>query len=160
MKTEHMHDILKNTYEANSNLLRSCSSESDTTLESKIQIPVLSGEVGIGKTACVKEFAAKSGFILVRMDCTYEPANSFAARILMAVDKIENGSEEFLILIDNINQAPAGWRTILKQYEKGQLDLTIELFSPDTHSVQSTLTRACRVPVGLYIVGESRPAFS
>ena len=157
MNMEFMNRILIDTYAANSQSIRFWNAHGLQSLPVRLKIPVLSGGVGIGKTACAKAFSSDIGFNFINMDCSYEPSNNFAARIHMGITEIENGeSKGTVILIDDIPSVKGSWLTILNQYVNGKFDFTVDLFDPETRQMISRLNQRSRVPEGLFIVGERR----
>lgn len=125
----------------------------------KSRIPVLSGPTGIGKTACVKQFARQKGFALLELDCSYMPSSHLATRMFVAIEQIiSKQTTGCIVLIDNINEADAEWSALLDQYADHYFDAlvnTADAAAPD--GIRKERKLIGHLPENLFVVGEQRP---
>jgi len=130
----------------------------------KLSVPVLSGLSGIGKTSSVKEFAKSKNFDLANIDCSFEEANTFIAKLNNAIQSIENGEAEgFVFLLDNINNVSKEYLEIIGQYQENYLNASILIkIAENKKSINSLDSKKINIvidtlPEKLIIVGEQRP---
>jgi hypothetical protein len=125
----------------------------------KLRIPVLSGPTGIGKTACVKEFATEKGFELIELDCSYMPASTLATFMYSEINRILEGQiSGCVLLINNINEADSEWLELFDQYTNNYFDAPVNIADDANHDrISKTRQRIDEIPEGLFIIGEQRP---
>ena len=125
----------------------------------KSEILVLSGPTGFGKTACVKQFASQKGFELLELDCSYMPSSHLATRMFVAIEQIISKQiTGCVVLIDNINEADAGWRALLDQYTDHYFDAllnTADAAAPG--GIGKERQKIGHLPENLFVIGEQRP---
>jgi hypothetical protein len=123
------------------------------------QIPVLLGETGIGKTACVKAFTADKGFEFVALDCSYMSVAALATFMYGAIEGIRAGTMKgCVLLIDNLDQADSDWKAIFDQYSENYFDAYVNMqdeTNPD--QVLKSRQQFATLPETLFLVGEQRP---
>ncbi|QJD30965.1 AAA family ATPase [Methylococcus geothermalis] len=126
----------------------------------KLRIPVLSGLTGIGKTACVTEFATEKDFELIKLDCSYMPSSTLATFMYSAINRILAGQiNGCVLLIDNINEADSEWLELFDQYSKNYFDAPVNIADDANQDrICKTRERIDEIPEGLFIVGEQRPS--
>ena len=128
--------------------------------QGKVKIPILSGMTGIGKTACVKEFASEKNFDLINLDCSYMPISTFEAYMYNTINRIlANEINGCILLIDNINEADSEWIELFDQYADNHFYGIINI-SDDTSQdrISKARQRIGKIPETLFIVGEQRPS--
>lgn len=125
----------------------------------KTEILVLSGPTGIGKTACVKQFASQKGFELLELDCSFMPSSHLATRMFVAIEQIiSKQTTGCIVLIDNINEADAEWRALLDQYTDHYFDAlvnTADAAAPG--GIRKERQKIGHLPENLFVIGEQRP---
>ena len=125
----------------------------------KPRILVLSGPTGIGKTACVKQFARQKGFELLELDCSFMPSSHLATRMFVAIEQIiSKQTTGCVVLIDNINEADAEWRALLDQYTYHYYEAlvnTADAAAPD--GIRKERQKIGHLPENLFVIGEQRP---
>lgn len=126
-----------------------------------LRIPVLSGPTGTGKSDCVMAFAEERGFDLVRLDCSFEPADFLVARLFNAIHGINSGqSKGVVLLVNNMNQAGQDWLEILDQYARNELDTSMQVAAGSTDSLSQPIEYVTKtvkfeeIPEQLFVVGE------
>jgi len=134
--------------------------------EGKLNLVVLSGDTGIGKTACVKEFAKKKGFKLITMFCD-EPdtANLLAINLNNAINTIDTKGKQhgFVLLLDNIDRIDKATLEIIDQYRANYLKTFMRVAKPRDGKDLNTLeyvkleVQYDSIPENIFIVGEQRP---
>jgi len=124
--------------------------------EMRRRVPVISGPMGVGKTSCVREFAAERGLKFVAIDCSFTPASHFAALINNACVEISQGATGgCVILIENFSEADDEWKKILEQYARGRLDTNIMVADESRPGRMRPLDlRQEWIPEEIFIVGE------
>ncbi len=164
MSFEAMKESLVNAYDRNVAIIRMKQLINDGhaivgDAPGKLKIPVLSGATGIGKTACVKSFAAQKEFELMELDCSYMPSSHLATFMNSAINRIRAGQiNGCVLLIDNINEADDEWLELLDQYAKNYFDALVNIASDENQDcIRQTRQRVDDLPEGLFIVGERRP---
>lgn len=168
MSFQEMKESLFNAYSRNVQVVRMKQLSSDGLLNigepsaensEKLKIPVLSGLSGIGKTACVKEFAAEKGFELIELDCSYMPPAHLATFMYSAINRIlANQINGCVLLIDNINEADSEWLELLDQYSNSYFDAPVNVANEtDSESIHKTRQRIDKILEEIFIVGEQRP---
>ncbi len=130
----------------------------------QLSLPTLSGPSGIGKTACIEEFATTNGFKLIKMDCSYEPSNFVVIHLNNAIISLSNGKIKGLVLhLDFINEADEELIEIIKQYKNNTLnsymkvakvDNNGEPFYPVEYRKMDVIYE--NLPETIFIVGEQR----
>ncbi len=133
-------------------------------LDEILTVPNLSGPTGIGKTACVKQFAESKGFELVTLDLSYQPTNFFIIYLYNAINRVQrNKAKGVLLLLDNFNEADEEAWEVINQYCSNFLDTSMkvakidengELIEPVTY--QEMPVRFEEIPETVFIVGEQR----
>ncbi len=139
-------------------LIRDGHSEVGKQFDTDRHILVLSGPSGIGKTSCVKEFAAEREFQVVELDCSYMPAEMFAVHLYNAVKRINAGKiPGCVLMVDHFDDEDDGWRAIFDQYAAGYLDVSVNIADEakpgKTRKFQQQLDE---IPAELFIIGERR----
>jgi DNA polymerase III delta prime subunit len=155
-----MKQRLQKTLEDNARLVRQRKESGE--LEGRLCIPVLSGPSGIGKTACVRALAEELGYSLIRLDCSFMPANHLVVYLNNLIQKIELGETKgAILLLEYFDEADEQWRGILMQYAENMLDTEMQVADPDgeTQPVSSVRHRshpvkASSLPEQIFIVGE------
>ncbi len=131
----------------------------DRSAAKKPLIPVLSGPTGIGKTACVKQFASQKGFELLELDCSFMPSSHLATRMFVAIKQITSKQTTgCVVLIDNINESDTEWRALLDQYSDHYFDAlvnTADAAAPD--GIRKERQKIGHLPENLFVIGEQRP---
>jgi hypothetical protein len=125
----------------------------------KLRSPVLSGPTGIGKTACVKEFATEKGFEIIELDCSYMPSSTLATFMYSEINRILEGQiSGCVLLINNINEADSEWLELFDQYTNNYFDAPVNIEDDVNHDrISKTRQRIDEIPEGLFIIGEQRP---
>lgn len=165
MSFETMRKILVTAYHQHTEAVNSKShttSHEDASIgqsvAKKSRIPVLSGPSGIGKTACIKQFARQNGFEMLELDCSFMPSSHFATRMFVAIEQIfSKQTIGCIVLIDNINKADAEWQALLDQYADNYFDAlvnTVDSAVPDGIRKEQKLIG--HLPETLFVVGEQR----
>lgn len=134
-------------------------------LDELLSIPALSGSSGIGKTACIKDFAQKHGFNLVKIDCSYEPANNLVARLNNAIIAAKSDKPTgTVLLLDFCDQADDDFLELLSQFRSNFLRASLRVAQNPTAPKKSTsLTYKTvelshdTIPPEVFIVGEVHP---
>ena len=125
----------------------------------EIRIPTLSGLSGIGKTACVKEFATEMNFQLIELDCSYMPSSTVATFMYSAISRIlADEIDGCVLLIDNINEADTEWRELFDQYANNYFDAAVNIADETSEEMSKTKQRFDEIPATLFIIGEQRPS--
>jgi hypothetical protein len=162
MSFQQMKTVIANAYNQNAEYVRM--KNASGVFEGKRRIPVLSGDSGTGKTACVEEFAKERGFELLRIDCSFEPANFLVVHLHQALGRFRKDSSGTIILLDNINEADEEWLSLLDQYSRNFLDATMKRGKVDDqgeviHPVEWTshAVKVASIPEQIFVVGEMRP---
>jgi len=126
----------------------------------KLSLPALSGPTGIGKTACVKEFARNKDFHLITIDCSYEPANFLVIHLNNAIKDLNNGKiDGCVLLLDNVNEADEDYLHIINQYRTNSLHSFMEVAVSDENGkpVQKNFEVSHdEIPEKIFIIGEQR----
>jgi len=124
-----------------------------------LSIPTLSGLPGIGKTACIKEFATDREFELIELDCSYMTASAMATFMYGAIQRIS--AEQVggcVLLINNIDEADDEWRVLFDQYANNYFDAVVNVVDEaDQSGISKIRHRIDGIPEALFIVGEQRP---
>lgn len=166
MSFQEMKESLVNAYDRNVQAVRMKQLTSDGHMiigdhsPGKLRIPVLSGLTGIGKTACIKEFATEKDFQLTELDCSYMPSSTLATFMYSAINRILAGQiNGCVLLIDNINEADDGWLRLFDQYANNYFDASVNI-ADDTNQerIRETRQRFDEIPETLFIIGEQRPS--
>ena len=165
MSFETMENMLAKAYDQHIEAVRSKQLASHgrasvgRSAANKPRIPVLSGPSGIGKTACVKQFARQKGFELLELDCSYMPSSHLATRMFVAIEQIiSKQTTGCVVLIDNINEADAEWLALLDQYADHYFDAlvnTADAAAPD--GIRKERQKIGLLPENLFVIGEQRP---
>jgi MoxR-like ATPase len=165
MSFETMENMLAKAYDQHIEAVRSKQLASHgrasvgRSAANKPRIPVLSGPSGIGKTACVKQFARQKGFELLELDCSFMPSSHLATRMFVAIEQIISKQiTGCVVLIDNINEADAGWRALLDQYTDHYFDAllnTADAAAPG--GIGKERQKIGHLPENLFVIGEQRP---
>lgn len=126
----------------------------------ELEILVLSGLAGIGKTACVKEFAAEKDFEIIELDCSYMPSSTLATFMYSEISRIlADQIKGCVLLIDNINEADSEWLELFDQYARNYFDAPVNIEYDANHDrIRRTRQRIDAIPEGLFIIGEQRPS--
>lgn len=142
----------------------------------KLSIPNLVGPTGVGKTACVKEFAKSKGFDLITIDCwNPQVTNLLVIHLNKAIININSGKcDGYVLLLDNIDRADEQCLDIIEQYRANSLDSFMEVdvnavddenpinktkpkvlsFNMDPPVIQKIKVLYDEIPENLFIVGE------
>jgi len=163
MNFHQMLKTLHNVYEQNAEKIEQ--RRQTGGIGEKLNIVLLSGPTGIGKTACVQQFAKETGLALRRIDCSYEPAHFLAIHLFNCIHNVLDQKQPgFVILLDNIDQADEEHLKIIRQYRQNYLDTTVPVYA--TESAGKTVGSAApvekkiafeRIPKTIFLVGEQRP---
>ena len=158
MSYSKMIEALENAFNSNVQKIRRKGVFGDAG--EKLNVPVLSGPTGIGKTASVKEFTKNKGFSLISIDCSYEPANFLVIHLNNAINDINNGNADgCLLLLDNINEASGEFLDLINQYRENSLNAFMEVAVPGDKGKpmqQKKEVTHDKLPENLFIVGEQR----
>jgi hypothetical protein len=124
-----------------------------------LSIPTLSGLPGIGKSACVKEFAMEREFEFIELDCSYMTASAMATFMYGAIQRISAGQAVgCVLLINNIDEADDEWRLLFDQYANNYFDAVVNVVDEaDQNGISKLRHRIDGIPEGVFIVGEQRP---
>jgi hypothetical protein len=163
MSYADMLDRLNQAFEANVQKVKSKALTG--VLNEPLSMCALSGPSGIGKTACVEDFARQRGFSLVKLDCSYEPADNFVAHVHNAINAAKSDKPKgTVLLIDNIDQADEDYLGLLSQLRSNSFRAALRVAQvptePETaaplayRTVQITHDA---IPPEVFIVGEMRP---
>jgi hypothetical protein len=122
-------------------------------------IPVLSGATGIGKTACVTQFASQKGFELLELDGASMPSSYLATTMFVAIQQIiSKETTGCIVLIDNINEADAEWRALLDQYAEHYFDALVNIADAAAPGgIEKERQQISHLPENLFVIGEQRP---
>ena len=125
----------------------------------RLNIPVLTGLTGIGKTACVKEFATENDFEIIALDCSYMPSSTLATFMFSEINRIITDQiKGCVLLIDNINEADSEWLELFDQYSKNYFDALVNIVDGANHDqICNKRQRIDAIPEGIFIIGEQRP---
>ena len=166
MSFQKMKASIVNAYDRNVQVVRMKALTSDGHLiigdhyNEKRKIPVLSGQSGIGKTACVKEFAAEKDFEIVNLNCSYMPSSTLATFMYsescrISADQIKG----CVILIYNIDEADGQWLELFDQYSSNYFDAPVNIEDETDHGrIIKSRHRIEEIPEGLFLIGEQRPS--
>jgi hypothetical protein len=166
MSFQEMKESLVNAYDRNVQVVRmqQLTSDGHVTIgvhsQGKLKIPVLSGLTGIGKTACIKEFATEKHFELIELNCSYMPSSTLATFMYSTINRIlADQINGCVLLIDNINEADSEWLNLFDQYANSYFDAPVNI-ADDTNQdrIRKTKQRIDEIPEGLFIIGEQRPS--
>lgn len=126
---------------------------------SRLRIPVLSGLTGIGKTACIREFASEIEFELIELNCSYMPSSTLATVMFDAINRIRTSQiKGCVLLIDCFNEADKEWQELLLQYANNYFDAHINIAEDaNKNHIRGIRHRIDEIPGSLFIVGEQRP---
>lgn len=163
MSFQEMKEVLDAAYERNRYNSRLRLLAKDVTIigdrPERRRIPALSGLSGIGKTACVTEFAAEKRFELIQLDCSYMPVSMLATLMHDAIKRI--AGEKIggcVLLVDNVHQADDEWRELFLQYAEGYLDAVVHIKdAQEPGGMRVVRMSVDEIPETLFIVGEQRP---
>lgn len=157
MSFQKMKESLVNAYERRVYIIRMKQLAGDGPVQ-KIIIPCLSGPTGIGKTACVKEFATEKKFRLIKLDCSCNPSSTLAAFMWSAISRTLEGQENgYVLLIDNINEADNEWLELFDQYANNYFDAYVNMEDKtDKNIIHKIRQRFDEIPEGVFIIGEQR----
>jgi|GEM_PF-1740607 len=125
----------------------------------KTRIPTLSGLSGIGKTACITEFANDHDFELIKLDCSYMPSSVLATFMYVSINRIlADKINGCVLLIDNINEVDSDWLELFNQYSNNYLDAVVTIEDKtDKNCIRKIKQRIDEIPETLFIIGEQRP---
>ena len=131
MNFHQMLKTLHNVYEQNAEKIEQ--RRQTGGIGEKLNIVLLSGPTGIGKTACVQQFAKETGLALRRIDCSYEPAHFLAIHLFNCIHNVLDQKQPgFVILLDNIDQADEEHLKIIRQYRQNYLDTTVPVYAAES----------------------------
>lgn len=165
MSFQEMKDSLVNAYDNNDHAIfmrqtiKNSSIIGDTPSLKKLRIPVLSGLTGIGKTACIREFASENEFELIELNCSHMPSSTLATVMFDAINRIQTSQiKGCVLLIDFINEADDEWQELLLQYVNNYFDAHINIAEDaNKNCIRGIRHRIDEIPGSLFIVGEQRP---
>lgn len=163
MSYAHMLHLLNQAFDSNTQKIKGKALAG--VLDERLSIPALSGPSGIGKTACVEDFAQQHGFDLVKIDCSYEPANNLVAHLQNAIIAATSDKPTgTVLLLDYIDQADDDFLGLLSQFRSNSLRAALRVAQPPTASNTSApLTYRTlelshdSIPPDVFIVGEVHP---
>lgn len=163
MSFQEMKKSLANAYERNVQIRRMQLTKGWHEVIGEVSrvsiIRTLSGLSGIGKTACIREFATEKGFELIELDCSYMSTSALATFTYGAINRISTGQiSGCVLLINNINEADDEWLELFDQYANNYFDAIVNIADDaNQDEICKIRQRIDEIPEGLFIVGEQRP---
>ena len=165
MSFQEMKESLVTAYERHVNAVRMKQLTNDGHMAvgdnpiPKTRIPTLSGQSGIGKTACVKEFANEHDFELIKLDCSYMPSSALATFMYASINRIlADKINGCVLLIDNINEADSEWLELFDKYSNNYFDAVVNTEDEiDQNCIHKIKQRIDEITETFFIIGEQRP---
>ncbi|RLA06609.1 MAG: hypothetical protein DRQ51_08810 [Gammaproteobacteria bacterium] len=156
-----MQEILQTKFDDN---IQKISKKRATGYSQKLNLVVLSGDTGIGKTTSIKEFANKKGFEFITIYCDEsDAANLLVINLNNAINIIQTKEKRYgvVLLLDNINKADNKLLKIIAQYRNNTIHTSMRLAKTKNGKTSSleyvNLEVHCdNIPENIFIVGEQR----